>query len=191
MTNLNKIWHQIRLFMIPSRIKRLKYLKDKGYFRSVGENSMINSYRIPLYTNLISIGNNVWVASDVTFITHDVIHYMLNGLDKDRKYTEKIGPINIEDNVFIGNGVRIMYDVNIGANSIIAAGSIVTKDTESNSIYAGVPAKKIGSFNDFFDKRKIQELQIDKNILKNHISGVVTDEEANYLWKDFFEKRNK
>ena len=110
---------------------------------------MINTFRIPLYSNLISIGNNVWIASDVTFITHDVIHYMLNGLDKERQYTEKVGCINIEDNVFIGNGVRIMYGVNIAHHSIIAAGSIVTKDTEANSIYAGVPAKKISNFDSF------------------------------------------
>ena len=128
---------------------------------------MINTFRIPLYSNLISIGNNVWIASDVTFITHDVIHYMLNGLDKERQYTEKVGCINIEDNVFIGNGVRIMYGVNIAHHSIIAAGSIVTKDTEANSIYAGVPAKKISNFDSFFAKRKQEEIELQLTVAKH------------------------
>lgn len=189
MNKYKHLWHQLRMFTIPSRMNRVKYLKNKGYFKSIGDRVMINSFRIPLYSNLISIGNNVWIASDVTFITHDVIHYMLNGIDSKNKYTEKIGPINIEDNVFIGNGARIMYNVNIGHNSIIAAGSIVVKDTEPNSIYAGVPAKKIGNFEDFFEKRKNEEYKIQHSPIKNHVSGKVTENEANYLWDMFEEKR--
>lgn len=189
MNKLSKIWHQFRMFTIPSRMKRVQYLNKKGYFRSVGDRVMINSFKIPLYPNLISIGNNVWIASDVTFITHDVIHYMLNGLDKNQKYTEKIGPINIEDNVFIGNGVRIMYDVNIGSNSVIAAGSVVTKDIEPNSVYAGIPAKKIGDFDKLLDKRKNEELALQNTVLNNHVSGIVSQEEEDFLWKEFFEKR--
>lgn len=190
MIKIKHFWHQIRMFTIPSRMKRVKYLKSKGYFKSVGERVMINSFRIPLYPNLISIGENVWIASDVTFVTHDVIHYMLNGLS-DEKFTEKIGPINIEDNVFIGNGVRIMYDVNIGHHTIIAAGSVVTKDLEANGIYAGIPAKKIGDFESFFEKRKEEEIEIKKSVLKEHISGSVSDKEAEFLWSKFYEKRRR
>lgn len=179
MGKISRIWHQIRFFTISGRIKRMEYLKKKGYFRSVGERVSNSSLKIPLYPELISIGNNVWIASDVTFITHDVIHYMLNGMDKNYKFTEKIGCINIEDNVFIGNGTRIMYGVNIGKNSIIAAGSVV----------AGVPAKKIMDFEDFHNKRKEEEQDILKTVLKNHKSGFVTKEEADYLWDEFWNKR--
>lgn len=190
MNKFKHLWHQFRMFTIPSRMKRVKYLKDKGYFRSVGERVMINSFRIPLYPNLISIGNNVWIASDVTFITHDVIHYMLNGIE-NQKFTEKMAPINIEDNVFIGNGVRIMYDVNIGHNTIVAAGSVITKDLEPNGIYAGIPAKRIGEFDDFINKRKIEESQIQNNLFSKHKSGVVTEDEADFLWRLFEEKRKR
>lgn len=191
MNKIKHLWHQFRMFTIPSRMKRVQYLKDKGYFKSVGDKVMINSFRIPLYPNLISLGNNVWIASDVTFITHDVIHYMLNGIDKSQKYTEKMAPINIEDNVFIGNGVRIMYDVNIGHNTVVAAGSVVTKDLAPNGIYAGIPAKRIGKFEDFLAKRKSEEIEIQKTILNKHKSGIVTSEEADFLWGLFEEKRNR
>lgn len=50
-----------------------------------------------------------------------------------------------------------MYDVRIAENNIIAAGSVVTKSTEPNSVYAGVPARKIGTFADSAAKRKAME----------------------------------
>lgn len=54
--------------------------------------------------------------------------------------------IVIEDNVFIGMGSTIMTGVScIGENSVIGAGAVVIKDIEKNSVYAGVPAKKIRS----------------------------------------------
>lgn len=65
---------------------------------------MITSRKIPLYAKLISIGSNVWMASGVEFITHDVTHYMLNGMRDGNKYQEKIGCIEIGNNVFIGAG---------------------------------------------------------------------------------------
>ena len=52
--------------------------------------------------------------------------------------------INIEDNVFIGMGATIVTGMSlIGENSIIGEGAVVLKDIEKNSVYAGVPAKKI------------------------------------------------
>ena len=53
----------------------------------------------------------------------------------------KIGSITIEDNVFIGARALIMPRVTIGKNSIVAAGSIVTKSIPKGSIVAGNPAK--------------------------------------------------
>ncbi len=49
----------------------------------------------------------------------------------------------IENDVWIGYGATIMSGVRIGQGSIIAAGSVVTKDVDSYSIYGGSPAKKI------------------------------------------------
>lgn len=52
--------------------------------------------------------------------------------------------INIEDKVFIGMGCTIVTGMNtVGENSIIGAGAVVLKDVDKNSVYAGVPAKKI------------------------------------------------
>ena len=51
--------------------------------------------------------------------------------------------VHIGNDVWIGFGSIIMGGVNVAAGTIVAAGSVVTHDTEPYSIYAGVPAKKI------------------------------------------------
>ena len=52
-------------------------------------------------------------------------------------------PVIIKENVWIGDSAIICKGVTIGKNSIIGAGSVVTKDVDENSIYAGNPAKFI------------------------------------------------
>lgn len=78
--DLKRAWTQLRMFTFSSGVKRTAYLKKKGIFGSIGEKCMIQSCKVPLYPELIFIGNNVRIASDVTFITHDVCHNMLNNL---------------------------------------------------------------------------------------------------------------
>lgn len=149
---------QIRMFTLSTGVKRTAYLKKKGFFGSIGEKCMIQSRKLPLYPELIHIGNNVRLASNVTFVTHDVSHNMLNNLPESigggYRFTEKKGKIVIGDNVFIGANTMILYDVTIGSNVIIGAGSIVTKDIPDGSVAVGVPCKVVGTFEDFVEKRK-------------------------------------
>ncbi len=64
-------------------------------------------------------------------------------------------PVHIKDNVWIGDSAIICKGVTIGKNSIIGAGSVVTKDIPENSIYAGNPAKFIKNLNkEEFNTRK-------------------------------------
>ena len=52
-------------------------------------------------------------------------------------------PIHIGKKVWIGSGAIVLPGVNIGDNSVIAAGSVVTKDVPENSVFGGNPAKLI------------------------------------------------
>ena len=156
--NLKRAWTQLRMFTFSSGVKRTAYLKKKGVFGSIGEKCMIQSRKVPLYPELIFIGDNVRIASNVSFITHDVSHNMLNNLPESKtggyKFKEKKGKIVIGDNVFVGANSMILYDVSIGNNVIIGAGSIVTKNIPDGSVAVGVPCKVIGDFDDFVGKRK-------------------------------------
>lgn len=60
-------------------------------------------------------------------------------LSKDSKY--KLQPVEIMENVKIGANATILPGIKIRKNSIIGAGSVVTKDVPENSVYVGSPAK--------------------------------------------------
>ena len=65
------------------------------------------------------------------------------------------GTTIVEDDVWIGHRATIVGPVKIGAGSIVAAGSLVTKDIPSCEIWGGVPAKKISDrFKNDEDKQK-------------------------------------
>ena len=110
----------------------------------------------PTQPELISIGNNVTIAADVRFYEHDMVRLML---DDDPNYIGSYikyytGPINIEDNVVIGARAIILYNVTIGKNALVAAGSVVTKDVPPYAIVGGNPARVIGNTKDPSSARK-------------------------------------
>ena len=83
--------------------------------------------------------------------------------------------------MFIGSNTTILNNVRIGPNAIIAAGSIVNKDVPPNSVVAGVPARVIGSFDEYVQKRKKQYYP--QEIAPN--KQVVCVELAEFLWNEF------
>ncbi len=108
----------------------------------------------PADPDLISIGDNVFITADVSFVNHDTIRNMLNRKYGTDMFQRTLGCIAIGDNVMIGSGTRILFNVKIGSNVIIGSGSIVTKDIPDNSVAAGVPCRVIGDFDSFVEKRK-------------------------------------
>ncbi len=58
--------------------ERAEILRKSGLFHKFGDNVYFHPYKIPTEPMGISIGNNVVICADVDFITHDVIHRMLN-----------------------------------------------------------------------------------------------------------------
>lgn len=130
-----RLYHTVRMYMIPSAIQRAEYLRKHNILQHIGSNCMVMFRKIPLYPKLISFGNNVWVASNVTFVTHDVIHYMLNNLSLETHFNERIGCIDIGNNVFIGANTIIMPNIHIVSNTIVGAGSVVNKSINSGGGY--------------------------------------------------------
>lgn len=89
----------------------------------------------------ITIGNNVSIAHQTSILSFN--HSWLDGSLPIKYNPVEFAPVIISDDVWIGCGVRIMPGVTIGSRSVIAAGAVVTKNVDANSIYAGVPARKI------------------------------------------------
>lgn len=113
-----------------------------GYNTTVGDNFFLNVNCKLMDSGKITIGNNVFIAPNVCLITEEHsmdVEERLAGLE----YTH---PVNIEDNVWICAGVIVLPGVTIGANSVIGAGSVVTKDIPSNSLAVGNPCRVIRSF---------------------------------------------
>ena len=183
-----RLWQTIRLWSMMSSTKRVNYLRKHENFGEIGRNVLIMDRKVPLYAKLIRIHNNVRIASNVLFATHDVTHLMLNEMHKNEgtKYCETVGCIEIMDNVFIGTGSTIIGGVRIGPNAIVAAGSVVTKDVPPNSVVGGVPAKYICSFDEWLGKREV--LYPPEMAPKRQ---EVSEELVNYMWDKFERSRNK
>lgn len=127
---------------------RGRYLRDKHIFCEVGENVRFQPRIIPLYPELIKLHNNIMIGAGVRFVTHDAIFTVLNRLGRGH-FPEKVGCIEVMDNVFIGSDSTILPNVRIGENVIIGANSTVTKDLEAGGVYAGSPARRVGTFDDY------------------------------------------
>ena len=137
-----------------SNKSKTKYLTKKG--AKIGENLRLH---IPVNNFgsepwLISIGDDVLISYDVNFVTHDGAVSVLNNLNFFSKRNDLLGKIIIGNNVFIGCKSIILKGAIIGNNVIIGAGSVVNNKLESNYVYAGVPAKKICSIEEYFNKHK-------------------------------------
>ena len=89
---------------------------------------------------LIHLGNRVHLTGNVRFITHDGGVWVFREEHPD---WDIVAPITVEDNVYIGVRAIVMPGVTIGRNSVIGAGSIVTRDIPPNSVAVGIPARVI------------------------------------------------
>ena len=131
---------------------RAAYLKKKNYFKSIGDHCYLQPWNFGTEPEMISFGDNVHVATKVTFINHDISVFMLQYMEPNQKFKARKGEIAVGDNVFIGANTTILSGVHIGSNVIIGAGSVVTKDIPDNVVAAGIPCKPIGKFEDFKER---------------------------------------
>lgn len=99
---------------------------------------------------LITLGNQVMLSDDVSFVTHDGGMQVLDNLGWLPK-ADNFGAISVGSNVFIGAGAIVLKGVTIGDNVVVGARAVVTRDLPSNAVYAGVPAKRVKSIEEYCD----------------------------------------
>lgn len=126
----------IENFVFISGFQRAKLFRLIGY-KNIGKEVFIgtNVYLDEVNPLGIHIADKCTITRGGVLLTH---YY--NSHSK-QWYS---GDLFLEENVFLGCNAIVCKGVKIGKNCIVGAGSVVTKNLEENSVYAGVPAKKVG-----------------------------------------------
>lgn len=154
MSLISKLRNRYFLYVMHSGDDNKKEQLLRKRIAFLGENTRIYSDEFGSEPWLLSIGNNVIIASGVSFVEHDASYYTaLRYLKKSSNInTEKMGAIIIEDNCFIGANSLILGGSKIGKNSIIAAGAVVHGIVPSGEVWGGVPARYIMKIEEYANK---------------------------------------
>jgi acetyltransferase-like isoleucine patch superfamily enzyme len=108
---------------------------------TIGHNVSIHPMCYIDALGVIYIGNDVSIAHGVTIMssTHQYSNLKIPIKDQpvDQLTTE------ISDNVWVGSKVTILAGVKVSSGSVLAAGAVITKNVDNNTIVGGVPAKKL------------------------------------------------
>lgn len=112
---------------------------DYGRYITIGDRFFANYNCKILDGGRVTFGDDVRIGPDCTFCTPN--HELDPALRKEGYMIYK--PITVGNNVWFGSGVLVLPGVTVGDNSVIAAGSVVTKDIPANVLAAGNPCKVI------------------------------------------------
>lgn len=160
---------------IPERMKALNELLTRdtnawveppfyccyGYNITIGDGSYINFNCNFVDDGKITIGKKVMFGPAVTIAT---VGHPINPNMREYMYTDEV---KIEDNCWIGAGATICPGVTIGENTVIGAGSVVTKDIPANSVAVGNPCKVVRAIDErdqkyYYRKREITASDLDE-----------------------------
>lgn len=151
------IW-RIKNQLFPSSSSYIKRLKKRGAV--IGDGCMLHCPSMTTIDetdpHLLTIGDNVQITGPSTILTHDFSWCVIKGVTGEIFGNQR--PVTIGNNVFIGWGVTILCGTTIEDNVIIGAGSVVSGHLCRDSVYAGIPAKKICSLEEYRVKRKAAQI---------------------------------
>jgi maltose O-acetyltransferase len=112
---------------------------DLGYQTHIGARTFANFGLVALDVARITIGDDVQIGPGVQLLTPT---HPLEPEARRAKW-EAAAPITVEDNVWLGGGVIVCPGVTIGANTVVGAGSVVTRNLPPNVLAVGNPARVV------------------------------------------------
>ena len=122
------IWKHVK-FDMEGKDAETPAILEIGDFTTIGDRTEIH------VAEKIVIGKRCRIAWDCVIMDRNY-----HGIGNE---SEKVSPVIIEDDVWIGCRAILLPGVTIGANSVVAAGSVVTRNVEPHTLVAGNPAKLI------------------------------------------------
>ena len=125
-----------------------KYARHIGV--TIGNNCLIDTRNWSSEPYLVTIGNNVQITKNVSIHTHGGG----NAIRKQHPDFDIFGKVVIEDWAYVGAYSQIMPGVKIGEGALIAAGSVVTKSVDKNTVVGGNPAHFICTTQEYFERNK-------------------------------------
>lgn len=110
---------------------------DYGYQISIGPGTFVNFGAVLLDVARITVGADVQVGPNVQLLTPT---HPIDAAQRRAKW-EAAEPITVRDNVWLGGGAIVLPGVTIGENTVVGAGSVVTRDLPADVVAAGNPAR--------------------------------------------------
>lgn len=170
---------------IPRRLQKQRQEMLKELFAEVGENAYIES---PYFANWgghhVHLGKNVWINAGLKLVddTHIYIgDYTMLGpncviataghpIDPELRQQglQYNVPVRIGCNCWLGAGVIVMPGVTIGDNTVIGAGSVVTKDIPANVVAVGNPCRVLRPIGERDRKYYYKDREIDPGFFKKY-----------------------
>lgn len=187
---MNPIVYLIRKIVLGHRADQdsyVKYLKKIGV--RIGDHIEIftpaNTFIDNVNPHLLEIGSNVSITGPVAILTHDY------SVCVTKKWTcgEILGcqkKTVIGNNVFLGWGSCVLPGASIGDNTIIGAYSVVSGNLVPDSVYAGNPAKRICSIEEYYEKRKSKQIDEAVEIYRNYVDTFKKEPDIEIFHEYFF-----
>jgi acetyltransferase-like isoleucine patch superfamily enzyme len=173
----NGIHRRINFFLtyyVHCRADSVEYLRFLGVRIGHGCSIYTTAHNFGTEPWLIEIGNNVTLGQGVLLITHDGTSRLFRDrLPGMSPFGNRFGTIVIRDNCFIGNNAILLPGIEIGPDSAVGAGSMVTKTVPPRTIVVGNPARLIKTLDEYMEgylQRMIPLQATDRDALRKELT---------------------